>query len=141
MQYDKTVRNSENTVVQFTYGDDGLNPDKMENNDRPVQFDRVYLSVRERLPCRDEKAINATDLRIIIKSKLQEERYQKILPEGLVLHQDIDSFFEKKSKELAELGGSTEVSMELSRLCWNTCRFTKTQVDEILDDIWQKCVK
>ena len=30
MQYDTTVRNSENTVVQFTYGDDGLNPDKME---------------------------------------------------------------------------------------------------------------
>ena len=35
IQYDSTVRNSENTVVQFTYGDDGLNPEKMENNDRP----------------------------------------------------------------------------------------------------------
>ena len=31
MQYDTTVRNSENTVVQFTYGDDGLNPEKMEH--------------------------------------------------------------------------------------------------------------
>ena len=115
MQYYKTVRNSENTVVQFTYGDDGLNPDKMENNDRPVQFDRVYLSVRERLPCRDEKALNATELRALIKAKLEEERYQKILPEGLVLHHDIENFFEKKAKKLSELGGLNEVSVELSR--------------------------
>jgi hypothetical protein len=30
MQYDSTVRNSEQTVVQFAYGDDGLNPQCME---------------------------------------------------------------------------------------------------------------
>ena len=30
MQYDMTVRNSEQTVVQFNYGDDGLNPHIME---------------------------------------------------------------------------------------------------------------
>ncbi|CAM9887862.1 unnamed protein product, partial [Choristocarpus tenellus] len=32
MQYDRTVRNSERTVVQFVYGDDGLNPSNMEGN-------------------------------------------------------------------------------------------------------------
>ena len=26
MQYDMTIRNSEQSVVQFSYGDDGLNP-------------------------------------------------------------------------------------------------------------------
>ena len=35
MQYDNTVRNSEQTVVQFIYGDDGLNPSVMEAGDRP----------------------------------------------------------------------------------------------------------
>lgn len=30
MQYDRTVRNSEQTVIQFVYGDDGLNPSRME---------------------------------------------------------------------------------------------------------------
>lgn len=141
MQYDKTVRNSENTVVQFTYGDDGLNPDKMESNDRPVLFDRVYMSVRERLPCREEQALCAIDLKKAIKSKLEEERYQKLLPEGLVLHQDIENFFRSRSKKLGELGGSTNVSAELSNICWSTCRFTKTQIDEIFDVIWRKCVK
>jgi DNA-directed RNA polymerase III subunit RPC1 len=46
MQYDSTVRNSEQTVVQFSYGDDGLNPQVMEKGDRPVDFSRLGNNVR-----------------------------------------------------------------------------------------------
>ena len=46
MQYDNTVRNSEQTVVQFSYGDDGLNPQVMEKGDRPVDFSRLGTNVR-----------------------------------------------------------------------------------------------
>lgn len=38
MQYDRTVRNSEQTVIQFVYGDDGLNPSRME-----VQAFRLFF--------------------------------------------------------------------------------------------------
>jgi DNA-directed RNA polymerase III subunit RPC1 len=38
MQYDNTVRNSEGTVVQFCYGDDGLNPSLMEKGSRRKGF-------------------------------------------------------------------------------------------------------
>ena len=42
LQYDTTVRN-EATVVH-RYGDDGLNPQEMENGGRPVDFDRLYTN-------------------------------------------------------------------------------------------------
>ena len=45
MQYDSTVRNSEQTVVQFSYGDDGLNPQIMEKGDRPVDFTRLGVNL------------------------------------------------------------------------------------------------
>jgi DNA-directed RNA polymerase III subunit RPC1 len=45
LQYDNTVRNSEKTIVQFTYGDDSLNPEAMENNEKPVQFERMRINV------------------------------------------------------------------------------------------------
>lgn len=44
MQYDDTVRTSSGDVVQFTYGDDGLDPAYMEANGRPVDMGRVLLS-------------------------------------------------------------------------------------------------
>ncbi|CAK7896024.1 DNA-directed RNA polymerase III subunit RPC1 [[Candida] anglica] len=41
-QYDNTVRNSSNGIVQFTYGGDGLDPFDMEGDARPVNFIRQW---------------------------------------------------------------------------------------------------
>ena len=41
-QYDKTVRNSSNGIVQFTYGGDGLDPVDMEGDATPVNFKRQW---------------------------------------------------------------------------------------------------
>jgi len=61
MQYDSTVRNSEQTVVQFRYGDDGLNPNVMEKGDRPVDFLRlgVNLCLNAPLFVQDKTAVIA----------------------------------------------------------------------------------
>lgn len=45
VHYDSSIRNSEQSVVQFTYGDDGLDPTSMENGDRPVNFTRLMPQV------------------------------------------------------------------------------------------------
>ncbi|CAH6722905.1 DNA-directed RNA polymerase III subunit Rpc1p [[Candida] jaroonii] len=41
-QYDHTVRNSSNGIVQFTYGGDGLDPFDMEGDAKPVNFVRQW---------------------------------------------------------------------------------------------------
>ncbi|EGW35786.1 DNA-directed RNA polymerase III subunit C1 [Spathaspora passalidarum NRRL Y-27907] len=41
-QYDNTVRNSSNGIVQFTYGGDGLDPYDMEGDAKPVNFNRQW---------------------------------------------------------------------------------------------------
>lgn len=41
-QYDHTVRNSSNGIVQFTYGGDGLDPFDMEGDAKPVNFARQW---------------------------------------------------------------------------------------------------
>ena len=45
-QYDKTVRNSGNEIIQFQYGGDGLDPMMMEGKDKPVEFKRVLEHVK-----------------------------------------------------------------------------------------------
>jgi DNA-directed RNA polymerase III subunit RPC1 len=44
-QYDLTCRNSEGTVVQFVYGDDGLDPQQMASGVSPVAFPAVLDQV------------------------------------------------------------------------------------------------
>ena len=44
--YDKTVRMCNGNVVQFCYGDDGLDPAMMEAEDFPLHLNRLFLNVR-----------------------------------------------------------------------------------------------
>ena len=132
LRYDNSVRNSENTVVQFTYGDDSLDPAKMENNDRPVEFDRLHLNISQTFPCPDEKSLLKQDLLDKIKQALDEERFQRLLPKGKKFLEEIQSYFEdivEKQRETIE--GCRNTSYIQQRI-WNSCRFTKTQIDEFL---------
>jgi hypothetical protein len=56
VQYDLTVRNSENGIVQFNYGDDALDPANMEgtldptnkemSDNSPVDFERAMVQAK-----------------------------------------------------------------------------------------------
>ena len=50
--YDGTVRNSNNEVIQFKYGSDGLDPMMMEGKDKPVDFHRVLEHIQAASPYR-----------------------------------------------------------------------------------------
>jgi DNA-directed RNA polymerase III subunit RPC1 len=60
--YDGTVRNSENTVVQLKYGDDGLDPIQMEVAG-PANFPRLLEHIRNTQPCDAETGLSAQELR------------------------------------------------------------------------------
>jgi len=141
MRYDSTVRNSENTVVQFTYGDDSLDPEKMENNDRPVEFDRLRLHISQIFPCFDEPALLKDDLLEKVERSLGEDRFQGLLPNGKAFLDETESFFKEiveKQKETVESCDDNEL---IQQRTWNSCRFTETQVDEFLKMAFTKYTK
>ena len=132
MRYDNSVRNSENTVVQFTYGDDSLNPEKMENNDRPVEFDRLHLHITQVFPCPEEPNLLEEQLLQKIQLSLDEERFQCLLPKGKKFLAEIRSFFEDIAKMQMKTIESCKSAQHIQQRIWNSCRFTETQVDEFL---------
>ena len=46
--YDDTVRSTGGQMLQFQYGDDGLDPSYMEANGQPVDFDRLLFTIKVR---------------------------------------------------------------------------------------------
>ncbi|KAF2665315.1 DNA-directed RNA polymerase III [Microthyrium microscopicum] len=40
--YDKTVRNSSGKIIQFSFGDDFLDPAELEGNKKPIAFERTF---------------------------------------------------------------------------------------------------
>lgn len=49
IKYDDTVRMSSEHIVQFKYGDDGLDPTYMDDNKQPVSFQRLHTIIKERM--------------------------------------------------------------------------------------------
>ena len=98
------------------------------------------MTIREELPCRDEATLTSDELTNIVKSKLGEERFQNLLPEGLEFLKEIDSYFgsmaQVQKKLVAEVGGDT---VDTTCLTWSTCRFTQTQLEMFLDKSLAKC--
>lgn len=45
--YDSTVRNASASIVQFVYGDDGMDPSQMEEKTGcPLNFERLFMKVK-----------------------------------------------------------------------------------------------
>ncbi len=118
--------------MQFTYGDDSLNPEKMENNDRPVEFDRLRLHVSQLFPCSEEPDLMQNQLLQKIEQSLREDRFQRLLPNGKIFLIEIETFFNDIVKKQDEVTEACDNEAWIQQRTWNQCRFTETQVNEFL---------
>eukprot|EP01103_Thecamoeba_quadrilineata_P014630 TRINITY_DN43_c1_g1_i1.p1 TRINITY_DN43_c1_g1~~TRINITY_DN43_c1_g1_i1.p1 ORF type:complete len:1495 (-),score=281.45 TRINITY_DN43_c1_g1_i1:137-4342(-) len=71
-QYDGTVRTSQGFIVQFVYGDDGLDPANMEAQDRPVDFPRMMMQTKAIHPSHEEKSLSEEEIIELVLEKLKE---------------------------------------------------------------------
>lgn len=97
LHYDSTVRNSERIVVQFTYGDDGLNPPMMEGGDRPVDYRRLLVNVIGDEACEDMESLKASELRDLVMQEVSSPKFQCLLPQGQLFINETTKFFHDKS--------------------------------------------
>lgn len=70
--YDNSVRNSENCIIQFTYGDDGLDPINMETSDSPIHLERLMKYCKTFLPKKyNEYTLSYKEIEAISKNWMQ----------------------------------------------------------------------
>jgi len=113
LQYDRTVRNSEHTVVQFRYGDDGLDPQKMERGDRPVNYHRLLVSELQRCTVQEEDGgegqeelrlqLGSDELLEALEEQLASPTFQGLLPEGQKFLDETRAFFSAHAKRLSTI--------------------------------------
>ncbi|KAL5216799.1 hypothetical protein ABZP36_008200 [Zizania latifolia] len=71
--YDQTVRNASGGIVQFLYGDDGMDPAKMEGKDgKPLNLDQLFMKVMATCPQRGHDTLSPGEILQILNVKLSE---------------------------------------------------------------------
>lgn len=108
----------------------------MENNDRPVEFDRLLLNVCQAFPGKfEEKALIGEELMDFLEVELKSPGYQKILPTGITFHNEIRSFFGKLVKMQKDLSADADeetTDAMIEQRIWNRCRLTELQAKRLL---------
>lgn len=74
LHYDYTVRDTNGSIVQFCYGDDGMDPAGMEGkNGKPLNFDRLFLRSKAICPADgDDVILSSSDVCKVLHEKLSE---------------------------------------------------------------------
>lgn len=124
------MRNSERTVIQFVYGDDGLDPAKMEDPaqtlafgappekrkrggagaaDRPVNFSRLLLQTLATVKRTEEPPLSPGRIRALAKAAVEAPAFQRLLPQGRKFLEEVEGFAEELAGALEALLASLGV--------------------------------
>ncbi|KAF8550261.1 beta and beta-prime subunits of DNA dependent RNA-polymerase [Imleria badia] len=158
-QYDLSVRNSAGGVVQFRYGDDGLDPACLEGDAQPIEFQR---SLKHALSVggRDGRALLPFEILEVMDRELATPNFtnectpayiatiRNFIADGIVSHlakiRKTHGMFEALHRN-DEWDADTDLSLGATRadkaIVDNMAKVTKSQLLHFLQLCWVKYVK
>ncbi|KAL6133376.1 hypothetical protein ACLB2K_065613 [Fragaria x ananassa] len=113
VHYDKTVRVANGGIVQFCYGDDGMDPVMMEGKSgAPVDLYRMFLKAKATCPTRKtDSSLSPEQVSEVVRSRLSE---QDMIPED-GLSMGFKSSIEKFLDEYVKTPSKTQENMMLNQ--------------------------
>ena len=160
VNYDYSVRTCDGQVVQFIYGEDGMEPMMMEDGNKPLNFDRLMKFVKGIKPYKPEieKTLYPYEIRKIYEKRKKAEGINDDVV-SLRFKEDVAEYTENLAKELGDLrenhnlvrgdsekevkkAGILSESLEVDqRIVDNVFRLTERQLMMFYDRVWERYSK
>ena len=158
--YDFSVRNSEGGVVQFLYGDDGLDPAELEGNALPVEYHRTFLHAAAKTADIPSRYLLPYEVMNMVDEALSEDRFQRLCT-AKYIEQVRDFCHDKIAKHMArtrevygmypaltrdgDFDADTDLSLgadEAQRaIVENKARVSEATIREFLHLCWEKYMR
>ncbi|MED6160929.1 DNA-directed RNA polymerase III subunit 1 [Stylosanthes scabra] len=140
LHYDYTVRNAGGGIVQFCYGDDGMDPAGMEGKDgKPLNFDRLFLRSKAICPSDgDDDILSSSDVHKVVQRKLSEVGMCKLVEQEASEDDSSANFIKSLQSFVKGKIESTESSTEedsenLKKFIQRISGITRRQLEVFLD--------
>lgn len=147
IKYDYSVRTSTNEIAQFLYGDDSLEPMKMEDDEKPVNFQKLLDDIKSQKKF-SGPSILPWQLKKLSSESISDRRLKSIPgQEGFL--SDIESFFSKLISTCIEQrqslnlpsGENPETEQKLTKseqAAKNLINLSADSVTEFLNSCWHR---
>lgn len=101
IQYDGTVRTSEQNIVQFVYGDDGLDPLTMAQGTIPVNFSRLLEVVKCKYPSKsNDNCLFPTEILKISKKLIHSQTFENDVSSSFL--DKLEAFIKQIANEIKD---------------------------------------
>lgn len=102
VNYDYSVRTSNGQVVQFMYGEDLMDPMRMEEANKPLNFDRLMKYCKGLVPfaAAKENTLLPAEIIAITQEKMKENTYIQMKFVSSLFQDDLKAFTSKLALDL-----------------------------------------
>ena len=76
-QYDMTVRDAVGNLVQFKYGNDGLDPTNMEGDEGPVEFSRSWTHIQFLIDGKQDEAVAPRQIIPLLETLFEHHNFEQ----------------------------------------------------------------
>ncbi|RKP18443.1 beta and beta-prime subunits of DNA dependent RNA-polymerase [Rozella allomycis CSF55] len=137
--YDGSVRNSIDGIIQFKYGDDGLDPANMEGQDKPVHFWHNLLHSVHYINGQNDPGLTIDEINLLLKEKIKlfnncsngfKDQLKSFINEEIIskISNLIQKFPKYNFNEISKIFKVTEKQMELFfDICLN--KYSKAKME------------
>ncbi|KAH9700993.1 DNA-directed RNA polymerase III subunit 1 [Citrus sinensis] len=142
IQYDNSVRNAGGCIVQFLYGDDGMDPANMEGKSgEPLNFDRLLMKVKATCPPAGQRYLSPQQVSEIVEKQLAaygkescSEAFLNSLRKFFEVQQDK---LDKKIKFVEDIGWDDK-SQILEEVTHKTSGITEKQLEVFIQTCFSR---
>ncbi|GAA5868140.1 hypothetical protein JCM8547_003356 [Rhodosporidiobolus lusitaniae] len=156
-RYDRSVRNATGGVVQFVYGDDGLDPANLEGDGKPVVFERTWNHARALKLNLSDEGLLPYEITSLVSDKLATPYFTNSCSNEFLddVRQFVRESIVEKAAAFRKEYGMPEALVPLKKgqsrfgkadaaqqaVVNNKTKVTVAQVEEFLQLCWTKYVK
>jgi DNA-directed RNA polymerase III subunit RPC1 len=139
VQYDSSVTLSTGEVIQFIYGDDGIDPMALDDGNKIINFNRLYSLIKSSYPRGSQSVLSASEISHIVKTEIH-NRPKYVIDEFVnEINAYFNEFFENMGYE--SMSDSNNYDYIITNFRSHILSFTETQLTEFFKLIWKKYTK
>jgi len=143
VHYDDSVRNASGALIQFTYGDDILDPAKMETQDQPANLPTIWGNIQHRYPCNNELPLSRTRISELLDEDMKKDSFMECAEKFRDnVREFVEGQFIHRLEKLEKMYHHTEpcACVSMTEFCpvHQLCRVTKSQLERFMAKCCEK---
>ena len=140
VQYNNTVTLSNGEIIEFLYGDDGIEPINIDTNDKIIYLPRLWDLICCNYPIKqyNDKILEASEIREQVEEYINKCPINKNVVNELFIN-EIRQFFNEKIN-IIEQSKESFGNMK-TNVVNNICSIGKNQLEKFFKELWVKYLK